>query len=116
MFGLGPAGAGLRNFRTQRRGGGRQPYAVLLAVRLLHTIANLERKPPITLALMAGMSLFHLKPDVLQDMLRAVGAVGSGGMGNRGWDFWGSWFNSGQVDHVRSVCLFPDAMWDTYER
>lgn len=107
MFGLGPTGlplGGMRDFGAGRRRGYRHPYAVILALQLIHWISNLRRKPPLTLALMAGMSVFHLKPDLLGDML----------VGGRGVFQW-SWL-SGGIDHVRSVCLLPAAVLDSYER
>lgn len=94
MRNYGPRGYG-------HRGGYRQPYFVLLAIQLLHKISSLRKKPQLTLALMAAMSVLHLKPDVL-------GAVAGGGaFGN--W----SWFSA---DHVHSVCLMPATMLDTFQR
>lgn len=105
MFGPGrlPRG-GMRDYG--REGGGqrnRQPYVLMLAMRLLHQIAQLQHKPPLTLALMAGMTALHLKPDSFQDLL--------GGAGMFQW----SWL-SGGFDHVRNVCFLPSSIIGTFER
>ncbi|CAM9243087.1 unnamed protein product [Pylaiella littoralis] len=106
MYGLGqlPQG-GMRDFR--RGGGGRRgnnSYALILAMKLIHQISQLRRKPPLTLALMAGMSALHLKPDLFEGLL----AVGNG-IFDWGW-------LAGGFDLVRSVCLHPASMFDTFER
>ncbi|CAM9230190.1 unnamed protein product [Hapterophycus canaliculatus] len=103
MFGLGRLPRGGQ--RDYGRGGGRrdnrQPYALILAMQLLHQISQLQHKPPLTLAMMAGMSALHLKPDLFQDLF------GSSGM----W----SWL-TGDYNHVRSVCLLPASIIGTFER
>lgn len=108
MFGLGGArpGFGLE-LGAGRRGRGyhRQPYAVILALRLVQQIANLRRKPPLTLALIAGMAVLHLRPDVFEDLVG--GAAGKFGGS--------SWFDGG-FDLVRGACLLPASMLDAYER
>lgn len=100
-----PAG-GVRNYgaRGHGRGGQRQPYFVFLVLQLLHRISSLPRKPPLTLALMAGMSVLHLKPDLLEAV--------TGGGGGGAFSNW-SWFTA---DHMRSVCMMPATMLDTFER
>eukprot|EP00903_Cladosiphon_okamuranus_P006869 g6690.t1 len=94
-----PAG-GMRDYGVGRGRRGREPYAVYLAMRILYKISQLRRKPPLTLALMAGMCAIHLMPDLLGDL---VGGRRS------------SWFTGG-IDHVQRVCLYPAAMLDSYQR
>lgn len=102
-FGRLPRG-GMRDFGGGGgRGRGRQPYAIYLAMQLLYRISQLRHKPPLTLALMAGMCALHLKPDLFEDLV--------GGKGMFQW----SWLTGG-FDHVRSVCLYPAAMLESYER
>lgn len=101
MFGIGGLQGGMRDYgRGGGRRGNRQPFAVILALRLLHKISQLQHKPPLTLALMAGMSALHLKPDLFQDLL------GSAGM----W----SWLRG--FDNVRNLCLLPGSIVGTFER
>lgn len=110
MFGLGtglgrlPHG-GMRDYGGGggRRGRGRQPYAMILALRLLYQISQLQHKPPLTLALMAGMSALHLKPDIVGDLF-----------GSKGMFEW-SWLTGG-FDHIRDLCLLPSSILDTYEQ
>ncbi|CAM9282021.1 unnamed protein product [Scytosiphon promiscuus] len=105
MFGLGrlPRG-GMRDYgQGGGRRGNRQPYALILAMRLLHQISQLQHKPPLTLALMAAMTAIHLKPDLFEDLL------GSAGM------FQWSWLSGGS-GHVRSVCFLPASIFDTFQR
>ena len=45
---------------NRRRGRGIDPYIMLLAMRLLQQIQQLPYKPPVTLALMGGMTAIHL--------------------------------------------------------
>lgn len=104
-FGRLPRG-GMRDFRGGGGGGrgrGRQPYALYLAMQLVYRISQLRHKPPLTLALMAGMCAIHLKPDLFEDLV--------GGKGMFEW----SWLTGG-FDHVRSVCLYPASMLESYER
>lgn len=109
MFGLGPGVGGLGAGRRGRgRGYNRQPYAVILALQLVQQIANLRRKPPLTLALMAGMTVLHLKPDLFEDLVGGTAAEGT-----FGWS--SSWFGGG-TDLVRSFCLLPASMLDAYVR
>ena len=100
---------GLRNYgaRGRGRGGHTQPYFVLLMLRLLYKISSLQRKPPLTLALMAGMSVLHLKPYLLEAVVGGGGGAFSSFAGNWNWL---------SVDPVRSVCLMPATMLDTFER
>lgn len=92
----------------RRRRGARHPYAVLLALQLFQKIADLKKIPPLTLALIVAMSLLHVKSDLFQDFTSS----GRGGSRFWGWNF-GGW---NHYDYVHSVCLWPDAMWDTYKR
>lgn len=96
----------MRDFRGGGgRGGGRgrQPYAIYLAVELLYRISQLRHKPLLTLGLMAGMCALHLKPDLFEDIFGAKGM------------FQWSWLTGG-FDHLRSVCLYPASMLESYER
>ena len=102
-FGRQPHG-GIRNYgEGGGRGGRRLPLAIYLAMQLLYRISQLRRKPPLTLALMAGMCAIHLKPSLFDDVV--------GGKGMFEW----SWLVGG-FDHVRSVCLYPASMLESYER
>lgn len=106
MFGPGagfgglPRG-GMRNYGGGRGRGGGQPYAIYLAMQLVYRISQLRRKPPLTMALMAGMCVIHLKPALFDSLM--------GGSGTSEW----SWLTGG---HVRSVCLYPASMLESYER
>lgn len=102
--GIADYGVGLR----QR--GYRHPYAVLFALRLISTIANLKKKPPLTLALVAVMTLLHVRPDLLQDSIRGM----SGGSGGEWW-VWGLLRAPGD-DFLQSVCFHPNTMLAEYER
>lgn len=104
MYGLGQLGQlgrgvpdlplGGRDYGHVRRGRrGYDAYALILGMRLVHYISHLGRKPPLTLALMAGMSVLHLKPELFEGL-----------------------FTAGGFDYVRSVCLYPAFMFDTFER
>ncbi|CAB1104864.1 unnamed protein product [Ectocarpus sp. CCAP 1310/34] len=111
MFGLGPGldrlpRGGMRDYGGgggDGRGRSRQPWALILALRLVHQISQLRHKPPLTLALMAGMSALHLKPDIFEDLFYSKGV------------FEWSWLTGG-FDHIRNVCLLPASILDTYER
>lgn len=108
MFGLGGArpGYGLELGGGRRgRGYHRQPYAVILAVQLVQQIANLRRKPPLTLAMIAGMTVLHLRPDVFEDLVG--GAAVKFGRSSR--------FDGG-FDLVQGACLLPASMLDAYAR
>lgn len=108
MFGPGGArqGFGLElGAGRRRRGHHQQPYAVILALQLVQQIANLRRKPPLTLALIAGMAVLHIRPDLVEDLVG--GATGKFGGS--------SWFGGG-FDLVRGACLLPASMLDAYAR
>ena len=96
----------MHNYGARRRGrvGSRQPYFLLLVLQLLHKISNLRQKPPVTLALMAGMSALHLKPDLIEAMIGG----GAGAFASK-WRFF-------SVDYVRQVCMMPAIMFETFER
>lgn len=85
MRSVGPGGG-------QRRRG-QHPFALILAIKLVEKITQLQHKPPLTLALIAGMSALHLSPDFFD------------------W----RWLTEGH-DLVESVCIFPAFMLDTFYR
>lgn len=76
----------------------RDPYAILLAVKLVEKIMDMRKKPGLTIALMIVMSVLHL---------RSWTAVGDPYM-YRGWH--------GQDDFLHNVCIWPGAMRDTFLR
>lgn len=90
-------------FRYRARRGRHNPYALVLALRILQSIINLPRKPPITIALMGGMAMVHLRPDLWNYLLPA----------SRGAFPW-EWFT--EVNLVQRVCMHPSAMVESLLR
>lgn len=100
----------MRNFGS-RRDRIRNPWFVIFALNLVQKIVDLPRKPPLTLALMAGMAALYLTPEVFGDILGA-------GAGNDG--FWGSsyrkWVYGGYSSHIQELCLMPGNMLEDFQR
>lgn len=83
-----------------------------IILALLGQVANLRRKPPVTLALMAAMTAIHFRPELLQDLIEEGGLLSelrrfiTGEFGAE----------TGLRHQVRSFCMLPSAMWDSYQR
>ena len=71
MFGPAMMG-GMMGHRRRGGQGGRDPFLILLGLRLLDQINRLEHKPPATLALMGAQVAAHLNQPAL---------LGRGGLG-----------------------------------
>ena len=90
----------MRNYGSAR-GGYRNAWFVVMVLQLVQKIADLPRKPPLTLALMAGMAALHLAPELVADFL---------GAGNQ------SWLSFGYSTHIKELCLLPASMLAAYQR
>ncbi|GAX82456.1 hypothetical protein CEUSTIGMA_g9883.t1 [Chlamydomonas eustigma] len=91
-------GARYQNYgRGRHRGHGQDMYFVLLMFQLYQQIASLERKPPITLALILVQAAIHMK-DILplpDDLLRIIPSIAAGSLNpHRVWKSgeWGRLF------------------------
>ncbi|CAM9662543.1 unnamed protein product [Choristocarpus tenellus] len=84
----------------------------MLVVQLMSKIVNLRRKPPLTLMLMAAMTIIHLKPELFRELLEGSGEF-LGGNGLR--DVLRGAMGRG-TGIVQSICLKPNVIVDTFFR
>ena len=102
--------------RGYRSGGDRHrnPWFIVMGLQLVQKIVNLPRKPPLTIALMAGMTALHLAPEILADILGA-GSTG-GGSGRFFTEIYRYWKPSGYGSHIQELCLLPASMLAEFQR